>query len=248
MTTGMPFDQASCHDNADALLAAEQATSKKVRFDQSAADACLANVNAALPKCSPIDLEPCESIYVGTEAAGAACDGDSDCAPVAGAIVICLTGTCRVDRHAKQGEACTRTCYKSDECTEVQGEPAFNPTTSGVSTWGDCYADDGVACVGGSCTRAPGLGSACLGGDFCDKDLHCVSGTCQAYPPVGGTCGVCAPEQYCDAGACAMQVPLGAACLEDQACGSGRCDLTCTAATAGQSHGDRNECSGMVHL
>ncbi len=248
MTTGAPFAQASCQENMQSLLATEQSASKNVRFDQSAADACLASVNASVPLCAVIDLEPCNRVYVGTLAAGAACVDDSDCAPVAGAQVICLTSMCRVIHHANQGDACKRTCYKAGDCTALQGEPAFDPITSGIATWSECYTTDGLGCVGGSCVRGAGVGSACLGGEVCDKDVDCVSGACQAYPPVGGACGVCAPEQYCNSGACATLLSLGARCDDDQACASGRCDSTCTPATGGQPHGSPAECGGMVHL
>ena len=251
-TDGFTFNGPGCQQGIRDLLAAEQSTGMHQAFDNSAAQACLANVRGSVPVCAAIELEPCERIYVGTLATGQPCDSSdlspaNGCAPVSGAVVACAYGVCRAARRASQGEQCKRTCYASDQCTQVPGEPAFDPATA-PSSWGDCYVDDGLACVGGSCIRAPALGSPCLAAQFCDKGAHCVGGTCEAFPSVGAACGVCAPDQYCSAGVCAQRSALGSSCAEDQACASGRCEANCASATAGQVHGSREECAGMVHL
>ena len=241
----MPFNRTSCDEATQGLLRLSQSTSPRQKFDDVAARACLANVRAAAPACAPIELEPCERVYVGTVPTGQACDA-FDCAPVPGAIVSCLSGTCRAAHRATLGESCKRTCYAEDQCTQVPGEPAFDVTTA--NSWGDCYVDDGLACVGGSCVRAPAAGNPCLGGQFCDQGARCASGTCEPYPALGSPCGICAPGQYCDAGICTAKAALGASCFEDQACASGRCETTCSSPTAGEAHGTRDECSGAVHL
>jgi len=242
---GMPFTRASCDDATLALLLLGQSTSTNQKFDDTAAQACLANVRAAVPGCAAIELEPCERVYVGTVPTGQACDA-FDCAPVPGAVVSCVSGTCRAAHRASQGESCQRTCYAENQCTQVPGEPAFDVMTA--NSWGDCYVGDGLACMGGSCVRAPAAGSPCLGGQFCDQGLRCASGTCEPYPAVGSPCGICAPNQYCENGICNAKAALGASCSEDLGCTSGRCETTCSSPTAGDTHGARNECSGAVHL
>jgi hypothetical protein len=205
-------------------------------------------VRSALPTCSGVEHEPCNRVLVGTVATGGACESESECAPVAGATVTCLN-VCRATRRAKLGEDCIRTCRADNDCGRLEGEPPFDLTN--VSSWADCHAEDGLACVGGTCVRGPGAGSACLGNAVCDSGLSCPDArTCTPYPAIGEPCGRCAPAAYCDtlSATCAEKRPLGASCSGADACSSGRCNRVCESPTLGAPHGASSECSGAIHF
>jgi hypothetical protein len=242
------FSEASCDSSVRQALAAEQPSGDSLRFDQQAADACLANVATAVAACEGIEREPCNRIYVGTRATGDACQAERECAPVEGARVACTNGMCKAARRAKVAEPCVRTCTSEDECGRLDGEPPIDLSTT--SSWGDCFVADGLACISGSCVRAPGEGAACLGSVACDVGLDCREGdVCAPYAAIGSACGVCAPSAYCDgSNQCAAKLPLGAACDYDDACASARCDSVCVTPTLGQAHGSAAECAGQVSL
>lgn len=253
-----PFDRASCETSVRGLLEARAAMSENVRFDSAAAAQCLRNVRAALPTCAGVEREPCNRIYAGTVATGAPCQRDAECAPVAGSDTYCLQ-VCKAARRAAAGEACVRTCRSEDDCGLLPGEPPADLMSR--TTWGECFTEDGLACVGGTCVRAPGAGAACLANAICDRGFDCTNQTCVALPAIGAACiGDCAPGAYCSlAGVCAAQAAIGAACDDDEACsadascgrdacGVGSCPRACQSATLGTSHGSAAECGGAVHF
>jgi hypothetical protein len=242
------FNRAACEDSTRAALALERPSTTAVRFDQTAADACLANLRSALPTCAGVEREPCNRILVGTVATGGACESERECAPVAGATVSCLN-VCRATRRARVDEDCMRTCRAANDCGRLEGEPPVDLTN--VSNWADCYVDDGLACVGGKCVRGPGAGSACLGDVVCDAGLSCRDArTCSPYSAIGQPCDRCAPAAYCEtlSNTCAEKLPLGASCSDPGACASGSCNRVCDSPTLGEPHGASSECSGAIHF
>jgi hypothetical protein len=251
------LDEAGCETKVRAIVAGRESPSDDVRFDADAAAQCLENMRATLATCAGIELEPCNRIYVGTLAAGQACDRNDECAPVQGSRTYC-TGTCKAARRAAAGESCVRTCHDETDCVVLPGEPPSDLMNK--SAWGECFAEDGLACVGGTCVRSPAEGAACLAGAFCDRGLDCESGTCVRLPTIGETCaGSCAPGAYCSAAdVCAQELAAGAPCDDEEACSSsscGRnacaaesCPSACQSPTLGAAHGSSQECSGTVHL
>jgi hypothetical protein len=242
------FNRAACETSTRQALASARPSTAAVRFDQSAADACLANVRTALPTCAGIEREPCDRVFVGTLATGAACEDERECAPVPDATVSCLN-VCRARRRAKVGEDCIRTCRAENDCGRLEGEPPFD--LMNVSSWADCHTEDGLACVGGKCVRGPGAGSACLGNAVCDVGLSCPDArTCTPYSAIGEPCDRCAPAAYCNTltDTCAEKLPLGATCSEADACTSERCNRVCESVTRGASHGASGECAGEIHF
>ncbi|WP_437961307.1 hypothetical protein WME76_17830 [Sorangium sp. So ce119] len=251
------FDRASCEANARDLIARRVPVSDDVRFDPAAAEQCLTSIRTALPTCSGIESEPCDRIYVGTLAAGEACDRSDECAPIAGSRTYCLD-VCKAVRRAAEGESCVRTCKSETECGHLPEEPPYDVMS--LATWGDCFMEDGLACVGGVCVRAPGQGAACLQGVVCDRGLDCDSDTCVPIPTLGEACTWgCTPGSFCTYdGVCAAQLPLGEWCQDDKACSSGSCGsnacqlmscpVACQSPTLGDPHGSAAECAGMVHF
>jgi hypothetical protein len=140
----------------------------------------------------------------------------------------------------------------------LPGEPAADLTSR--ATWGECFTEDGLACVGGSCVRAPAEGAACLAGAFCARGLDCDAAVCRRLPATGEACtGDCAPGAYCSAtSVCVPELAVGAACTEEDICGSGECGRdgctvencasACQSPTLGAAHGSAQECSGTIQL
>ncbi|AUX27662.1 uncharacterized protein SOCEGT47_082600 [Sorangium cellulosum] len=255
------FDRASCEANARTLIAKRAPVSDDVRFDPAAAEQCLANIRAALPTCSGIEDEPCGRIYVGTLAPGEACDRYDECAPIPGGRTYCLD-VCKAARRAAEGESCVRTCRSENECGVLTGEPI--PDIMSLTTRGECFAEDGLACVGGVCVRAPGQGAACLDGWLCDRGLDCDNDTCVPLPAVGEPCtSRCASGAYCGSDSalnsvCVPYLALGEPCSHDQVCSSRSCGThactqdscapACQSPTLGRPHGSAAECAGTVHF
>jgi hypothetical protein len=238
------------------VLAGRVSPSDDVRFDSVAAEQCLANIRAAVPTCSGVELEPCNRVYVGTLSAGQTCDRSDECAPVVGSRTYCL-GVCKAARRASAGESCVRTCREADDCVVLPGEPPADLMSK--SSWGECFTEDGLACVGGMCVQAPAEGALCLAGTFCDRGLECDGMACVRRPAIGEACGNCSSEAYCSgANVCTQKLATGSPCDEDEPCASGtcgrdacteeNCSSACQSATLGAAHGSNQECSGMVHL
>ncbi len=263
------FERAACEAGVRARIAARApAANTAMRFDPDAAAQCLANVRAALPSCKGIELEPCNRVYVGTLPSGSACTS-GECAPVPDAQVLCA-GTCRVYHRAAVGQSCARSCRTESQCGVLPGESA--PDVQSLSEYGRCFLEDGLACVGGACVRAPGEGEECLGETFCDRGLYCdeVSErwTCVRLGGIGEPCTdvKCVPGAYCNdlENLCMPLKALGERCLDDEECASNRCGLDaceqdargiptcsgpiCQSPTLGKAHGSASECLGEIHL
>jgi hypothetical protein len=246
-----------CETKIRSIVAGRATPSDDVRFDQGAADQCLTNVRATLSTCAGVELEPCDRVYVGTLAAGQACDRNDECAPVEGTSTYCQ-GVCKAARREAVGGSCVRTCRAEDDCFVLPGEPAADVVNK--AAWGECFTEDGLACVGGSCVRAPAGGVACLAGSFCDRGLGCVNGVCAPLPAVGEVCTRnCAPGAACSGtGVCRQALSAGSPCAEDEECASGKCGRdactaescpsACQSPTLGPAHGAAQECAGTVHL
>lgn len=251
------FDRSACESGVSGLLAQLAPDPEALRFDAAAAEQCLASVRAALPSCAGIDLEPCNRVYVGTVATGEPCDRDAQCAPVEGSRVYCQQ-VCKAARRAAEGEACARTCRSETDCGTLPGEPPSNVVNE--VSWGECFTEDGLGCVGGACVRGPRDG-ACLGGAVCDRGFECRDGTCTALAAIGQPCtsSRCVDGSYCSASeVCEAEIANGERCLEEEGCASGNCALdscgtdscppTCRPSTLGSAHGSAAECGGTVHL
>ena len=246
-----------CEAKIRAIVAGRASSSDDVRFDEAAAQQCLANLRATLSTCAGVELDPCNRVYVGMLAAGQACDRNDECAPVEGSVTYCQ-GVCKAARREVAGGSCVRTCRAEGDCFVLPEEPAADVMSK--ATWGECFTEDGLACVGGSCMRAPAEGAPCLAGSFCDRGLGCVSGVCTLLPAVGEVCTrSCALGAACsDTGVCQPELPAGAPCSDDEDCASRKCGKdacatescpsACQTPTLGAGHGSAQECAGTVHL
>jgi hypothetical protein len=209
-------------------------------FDKSAADACVNGINQLTNQgqsCGADFQEPasCSQVFVvppGTKPVGSTCTGDLDCAPVAGAMVHCITwfangsnqSECQVETRGQQGST-----------------PCFGTVENGVPTLGGdgtnfpsevslCYIDDGLYCDGTTCVALKQLGDACAASSECVRSAFCdlSVGQCASLKATGNACNSsleCQPGTYCASttAVCTPQLDIGAACDDPEACASGSC-------------------------
>jgi hypothetical protein len=221
-------------------------------FDKAAADDCLngiAQMTNQGQSCGADFQEPasCSQVFVvppGTKPAGSTCAGDLDCAPVAGAMVHCLTwfangsnqSECQVETRGQLGST---PCFGDVE----NGIPTLGGADGFPSEASLCYVDDGLHCDGTTCValKQPGdtcaASSDCLRTAFCDMSV----GQCAALKAPGVACNAsleCQQGSYCStAGAtptCAAQLGVGVSCTDSEQCTSGACiSFVCVALPSG---------------
>jgi len=219
----IPFVLATCRANATPLLqkAVNEALRANIRYDASAAGACIAAYGDYFKGCfvanDKLVEASCSRVFVGTIPLSGACTKSEECAPAADgrgrcdfdsdqAQGVCVGPSASVPStpHGKLGEACAGSCSGSGDC----GGAA--PSGSGPVVTTVCFADEGLQC------------------DFATQ-------TCQPLAALGQVCssGACVAGAFCAQGVCAALKPDGAECSENQECMARRCSLLDPAAPRG---------------
>lgn len=206
--TGEPNDEAACRRFIGYLGAATTG-----KFNQAAADACLAGLEGW--SCTEKEPDACDNVFSGSVPAGGDCETSIDCAaPVQGGV------TCHYDYSG--GSTAQGVC-------KIQPLPAEGqPCGAGASTETEYYVcdqDPASYCDAGTCKKKSALGQACSGYSSCAPGAYCASGTCVALAAVGEPCGSqgCVEQAYCDAGSCAKKKAMGEPCQSYDEC-QGSCD------------------------
>ncbi|MEO8903229.1 MAG: hypothetical protein ABI627_17040 [Polyangiaceae bacterium] len=242
----IPFDLATCTATAKAALdkSVQEETQPNIRYDASAAGACVAAYGQYFKGCvqqndATSTESSCNLVFAGTIAPGEACTKSGECAATKDGSSSCQVeaasgnaqGVCVAARndssasspHGKLGEACVGSCEGNDNC--------FGPGAAGsapsVTTW--CFAADGLQCESATntCQRLIVVGQSC---DFagCVTGAFCASGLCSAKKPNGAACN---GNRECSVERCVFSEPAGA---------SGTCgnkSLATTAACSGHLSG-----------
>ncbi|MBX3201118.1 MAG: hypothetical protein KF894_23470 [Labilithrix sp.] len=162
----------------------------------------------------------------GTRPPGAACDEPNDCAPAAGARVVCMmesalpsgagepvvSGKCLVLRPPAEDMSC------DDSMDADVGDCDFDSSAAFY-----CDASDK------RCHARRALGERCGGSDECVRGARCTDGTCASPSALDEPCGSdfdCAEGLYCDhtSKGCATLKRGGEACSSPDECLSTRCD------------------------
>ncbi len=232
---GQAHDPAACEQFYDYLGNAglQHSLDNGGHFDQTAADACLSQLQGWYDGCTGASSGPdvCQRVVDGTVAPGGACQTDFDCKLPDQGTVGCLLGS---------GSGSHGTCVQHLPAEE--GKPCGNDT--GQSTVYDCSSDPAFACDYNSntCTKKLAVGAACDSGTCvddasCSYDAQTGGSTCQPLAALGATCtgyGSCVSDAYCDGTTCAAKLAAGAPCTGDECLGY--CDST-TGTCAGNSSG-----------
>ncbi len=183
---------------------------------------------------------------------GVACVAGADCLSSNCIDGVCCDGvcggSCQACTAAKKGAGVDGVCGPINAGADPDGECPSQPAAS-CGTTGDCNGagacrkhSNGTVCVAASCA-----GGTQSNADLCDGNGTCVDGgsmACGALGCNGAICKTpcagdadCPPTAYCDAGLCAMKLPLGSPCTAEQAsrCGTGFCadGVCCDAACSG---------------
>ena len=220
-SSAIAFDLATCRATAKAALqkAVNQETSLSVRYDASAAGACIAAYGAYFKGCVDGDEKSieadCSQVFVGTVAVGGACTNNQDCAPSAagsgscvhdttgdttgqsngGVCVAAVNSSSPAIVHGKLGEACVGSCSGSGDCA---GPAPSGPSPSVTAL---CFTEDGLQC------------------EFRTQ-------TCQPFAALGEPCnfGGCVAGAFCsNTSACSATKPDGAVCASNEECTGRRC-------------------------
>ena len=197
---GSTYDESTCKSNETTYCNEQIAAVKggKLTYDPSQLDACKAAWSSEVTKCSIFFTDwvkmnaPCQQLFNGTVAPGAACTFDYQCQASPGGSAYCNT-----------------TSKKCVSYVVVAAGAGCNFTGSTIH-----YCDTGYYCDTTSttptCTPQRALGDACDGPDdlscgylnVCDSTGHCVVGK-----PAGATCSGSALE-------CASWTCTGGKCTD----------------------------------
>jgi hypothetical protein len=213
-------------------------------YDAAKAQACLGELDGAAGNADFCDLKlagtpSCNEVLVvsgsaaSTHGAGDACANDTDCAPLADAIVVCArppgttNGTCRAGTYGKEGQPCVATLATSGL---VVAEPSAKTTRGAI-----CEAAAGLFCdpTTATCNKQRVAGDACDSSTVtvgCEETASCDLGskTCVARAGVGAKCSssaACEVTAQCDATSkCVALRSAGASCDGNTDCVSSFCN------------------------
>jgi hypothetical protein len=231
---GTPYDSATCQQTAQAALTVSTAKLNKatVKYNASAASACIDAYASAIARCSEVDfasvLTACDAVFTGTLPAGAACSVDEECATPPGGSASCATSSVAPSGNggasgASSGDlgGATRSC--------VQRAPAPHGK-AGDACAGDCtLAASGIGCS--SLPPSAGVGPTLTTLCYRDEGLYCgansllhgsttpAASACAPIAAIGSPCTAngCVDGAFCNAGTCAAQYDSGP-------CGAGASD------------------------
>jgi hypothetical protein len=204
-------------------------SSSMTAYDPVEAGRCVRAVSLAAEACAAVDATTCFDAFVGTVAAGGACQSSFDCAPGPGGYAVCpQDGHCVQVARGVLGAGCAFTCIDREG-----GSPACK-NSYGVSNTVAvaCHSNDGLVCItaaNGTATCRPSSTDckqnptvSCAAGQTCDL----VTGTCYTPAKLGASCAAtpCDRAAYCSGGVCVAVEPVGAACASDAECASAKCE------------------------
>jgi hypothetical protein len=147
------------------------------------------------------------------------CSVDADCP----ADQRCTAGTCTRRAPCLTDDACA-----FDERCDLANDGGTCVVIGACDTVDDCPAEDGIACLDGTCTRAPcGRDSECDDGLFCNgretcnPRVGCASGT----PPTTADLPACANESCDEANDRLVLTPVHGRCADTSPCTDDICDV-----------------------
>ena len=233
----------------------QSASNPKSHLNGEAAARCIDAYVAANSACTDHALfekveEPCEALFEGTTAIGAACGDSAECAPSDAGVADCSAGVCvlahrPVDLSSgprrKLGETCAGTCEGTAQNSNCDFPTSADPAL------GACWTEDGVHCDNGICATAASVGDTCTWFSDCDGMSHCVDGVCVADQ----SDGPCTRDNHC-LGAnrcdytlerCVPLVANGEPCEASEQCLGGQCyEFQCRTWTVAGA----NSCLGVL--
>jgi hypothetical protein len=214
--SGFGFDQNGCVQAAvdSCMKDVAEVKAGTMKFDPSGVDACIANLKPYLQECViksnemfPLfdALAPCQSIWIGTLPAGAACERDEQCAPTGDPYVfVSCDDTSKTCRHfARLG--LNQPCELSDNAPGACDTGLYcDAALIGVPPYqGMCRA---ATAIGAPCNTFKPYNLECGFGFYCNQS----TGVCTSAKIGGASCAETVECQTltCTLGQCAAQKPL----------------------------------------
>ncbi len=199
-----------------------------VTYDGNAATACLAYLQGGCTFAGFHVPSPCDTVFDGTLAIGAACNEDEDCTGYVAGRATCVATTTTCDRT-------TACCAGS--CTATAAKGALGSPCTGPTCGSGLYCSDMTS----TCTAiATTAGMSCYGFDGCADPMYCdaLSGSDGICTNAAASGDVCEPtatlpcvedSDYCDVetAMCTPKAAIGHACSATVPCvGFANCDVT----------------------
>ena len=195
----------------------------KTTFDGEAAATCFSQFETATCFSDGPDSVECDSIFIGTVAAGGSCIDDIECSVLGSyctgdscdGSVQCCTETCF--SPVEIGESCAvAPCQPGDQCVfdenNVQVCQSGAPGTDCISN-SDCDLEAFCSDQSNECEADRPVASACSESSQCQGNLRCVGATCTPVDSVGAACNAsCIGGLGCFDGQCSEVPGLGELC------------------------------------
>jgi hypothetical protein len=223
------------------------AAAPALAFDGTAAAACLAKVKTMPDTCEslfptstggtpapsqgPINVkDPCQAVYHGSKASGAACSSSLECAPSSDGWAYCNPSL----GYLVDGGSGTGVCQPVEAVVGQCGDPQHSPSDTTIKPFAVCATGP---CDGGFCHPISQAGGTCkqFSGYVCAEGLTCDGNLCQAPPATGAACpnGQCAIDAYCDSASKSCKARKGSGepcaggneCAAPYSCNGGKCAL-----------------------
>ncbi len=199
-----------------------------VTYDGNAATACLAYLQGLCTFAGFHVPDPCDAMFDGTLAIGAACNEDEECTGYVAGSATCVATSTTCDR--------TTTCCPGT-CTTATAKGAIGSPCSGSTCGSGLYCSDMTSTCAAIATTA---GMSCYGSDGCADPMYCDelsagAGICTKAAASGDVCEPTATlpcvedDEYCDVetAMCTPKAMIGHACSTTIPCVSfANCDVT----------------------
>jgi hypothetical protein len=255
-TTSLPDGEADCLVSVECAASEPDAGCDEACYGHCVArPSCADDVDCAVTEscegglCLPIgdcdsdsDCPITAACVAGTCTDNGDCSTDEDCATDQSCVAgdcsrnddCSVDADCPADQRCTDG-TCTRRapCLTDDACgfderCDLDNDGGTCVVIGECDTVDDCPAEDGIACLDGTCTRAPcGRDSECDDGLFCNGQetcnprVGCASGT----PPTTTGLPACANESCDEENDRLVLTPVHSRCADASPCTDDVCDV-----------------------
>lgn len=191
---GKSYDAMSCLMSVGMFvgfvpLMQAQAKALGLKWDQAAAEACVAELRAAASACGAATLQADQCVvYPPNVAEGQPCEQDMQCIPPPNGRAEChwpVSGdkTCLAIGFVAEGAKCGEPTTECDPNAGLFCDSASQTCKKQLAEGGACFGDEqcaeGLRCNGSLCAKLAAVGAPCGSSDACESGT-CVENKCGA--------------------------------------------------------------------